>query len=259
MDGGEKIIADIKKILAKIRSNVPQKELDYFLIHRNRYQFILQKILDLKLPRESKVLDIGCYPPHLFTALKEFGFSVWGISSKHELVLSDHVINVNIESDKLPMPPNSFDLIIISEVIEHLLLNPRLYLEKIKKVLKPKGVMIITTPNAVNLKNRFRLLVGKNIYFSLEQLEESKDLQKSIYFRHNREFTKEELEKVIKKAGFKIKELMLFNSYSPFRKKRISDPILIKIGKIGGFFLTYLLPQVKDTIFLQAVLSKKMK
>ena len=64
---------------------------------------------------------------------------------------------VNLDTDPLPYPDDSFDLITFTEVIEHVE-NHRAVLRDIFRVLKPGGLVVITTPNILNLKSRLRFL-----------------------------------------------------------------------------------------------------
>lgn len=229
-------------------------ELEYYLIHQNRYRFILKKISELNLPKGAKILDIGCFPLHLFLKLKELGFEVYGVSSQHERVDLENVESLNIETDKLPFKNNFFDLVLLTEVVEHLVVDPGVYLEKIKKVMKPDGLLFITTPNAAFLEKRIRAVLGLSTSFSLDELFNTKS-SKQIYFRHNREFTLDELQKIMYRNEFSKVESGYFSSYSPFRKKLHPEPFLTKIVKIIGFLFIYLIPPFQDSIFLLA--SKK--
>jgi len=64
---------------------------------------------------------------------------------------------VNLDLEPLPYPDGTFDLITFTEVIEHVE-NHRAVLREIQRVLKPGGVVLITTPNILNLKSRLRFL-----------------------------------------------------------------------------------------------------
>ncbi len=249
MDGGEN---NIQAILKEVELSVsPEKELEYFLTHQNRYWYILNRILELKLPQDGKILDVGCYPPHLFLSLQKMGYKLWGISSKHEPVENKNVIPLDIEKDQFPFEANSFDLVVFTEIMEHLVGNPGNYLSKISKVLTKGGRLIVTTPNVAHLKNRVKLAIGKNIYFSLSQLEETDGDTGSIYYRHNREYTKDELIQLFWDQGFQIIKADYFNSYSPFRRRLTAIPLFSQVVKIGGFLLTYIHPSLKDTIYLE--------
>lgn len=64
---------------------------------------------------------------------------------------------INLDHDALPYADNAFDLITFTEVIEHVE-NHRAVLREIHRVLKPGGLLLVTTPNILNLKSRLRFL-----------------------------------------------------------------------------------------------------
>lgn len=64
---------------------------------------------------------------------------------------------VDLNRGPLPYADNRFTLITCAETIEHLE-RYRETLREIYRVLKPKGVAIITTPNVLNLRSRLRYL-----------------------------------------------------------------------------------------------------
>ncbi len=68
-----------------------------------------------------------------------------------------------VEPDPLVSVSAQYDLILMVEVIEHLLVNPRVLFRGLKKYLKPSGMVLIATPNQARLTNRLRLLRGRSI------------------------------------------------------------------------------------------------
>jgi len=66
---------------------------------------------------------------------------------------------VDLNDGTLPYPDNSFDLVTFTEVAEHLE-NYRAIVREIHRVLKPGGVIVITTPNILNMKSRMRFLTN---------------------------------------------------------------------------------------------------
>lgn len=229
-----------------------KKELGFFLTHKKRYQFILRKIIAFAQGRKLTILDLGCYPDHVFKILKNLGFEVFGASSEHEPIKKENVVVLNIEKEKLPFSDQKFDLILFSEIIEHLNIDPEIYFKEIRRVLKPNGRLLLITPNAANLKNRVRLLLGKNIFFPLFQLYETKSDYQAIYHRHNREFTLKELEEVLKRSRFKIVSNQFFNTFRPLRKRLEPESIAVRLGKLIAYFLTQFFPLLKDSIFIEA-------
>lgn len=59
--------------------------------------------------------------------------------------------------------PSEYGLVLLVEVVEHLLVNPRLLLREIRRHLAPDGRLLLTTPNQARLRNRFRLALGRSI------------------------------------------------------------------------------------------------
>ncbi len=219
---------------------------EYYLIHQDRYKYILKRVKELNLPHGAKILDVGCFPLDLFKSLKDMGFDMYGISSEHEKVNQKNIIPLNIESDKMPFKADTFDLILFSEVMEHMLYDPQVYLKKFHQVLKPGGFLLITTPNAVHIKHRLELMAGKNQNFPIFQFEGSP------YHRHNREFTLSEVKTEVKKASFEVKKAEHFGAYNPMRQKLHQEGFGVKIGKALVFYPSQLVPELRDSLFVLA-------
>src|SRR6266852_1573258 len=59
----------------------------------------------------------------------------------------------NIETEAFPYEDNSFDVVLFCEIIEHLLSDPVHVLTEVRRVLKPGGDLVLTTPNVARLDN----------------------------------------------------------------------------------------------------------
>lgn len=70
------------------------------------------------------------------------------------------LINGNIEDKDLEIAPSSIDTIIINAVVEHLI-EPISALQYLEELLKPKGRIIITTPNFAKWTRRIKLFLGR--------------------------------------------------------------------------------------------------
>lgn len=74
------------------------------------------------------------------------------------LALEDLQVDVaDLDADPLPYPDASFDLVSCTEVIEHLR-DFRGALREMHRVLRPGGVLVLSTPNVLNLRSRLRYL-----------------------------------------------------------------------------------------------------
>ena len=105
----------------------------------------------------------------------------------------------NVESDLFPYADGEFDVVIFAEIIEHLLNDPCKVLREIKRVLKPGGTLVVTTPNVARLENVTRLISGENIYDPYSGY--------GPYGRHNREYNRHELVTLIQFEGFDVTEM----------------------------------------------------
>lgn len=69
------------------------------------------------------------------------------------------ILQVNLNQTGLPYEDQQFDIITCSEVIEHLE-NYRALIRETYRVLKPGGLLVLTTPNVLNLKSRVRYFIS---------------------------------------------------------------------------------------------------
>ena len=68
-------------------------------------------------------------------------------------------------NQSLPFPDNSFDVVVMAEVLEHLP-YPSLTLSEIKRVLKTNGEFIGNLPLAYHLKDRWQIIRGRKLLIS---------------------------------------------------------------------------------------------
>lgn len=100
--------------------------------------------------QQSTVLDIGCGIGILLDRLrKEKSCKVFGIDISAEAIRA--LKNNNIDGivamvPPVPLPSNSFDIVIASELFEHVA-KPRALLKEMIRIAKAKGIIIITVPD----------------------------------------------------------------------------------------------------------------
>ena len=105
----------------------------------------------------------------------------------------------NIEEDVFPYRDDFFDAVLFCEIIEHLLSDPVHALTEIRRVLKPGGILVLTTPNVARLDNVRKIIAGENVYDPYSGY--------GPYGRHNREYTREDLFNLLTANSFSVRTM----------------------------------------------------
>ena len=172
-------------------SDAERKE--YFNLHYWRYVETLKEMITWS---GKRVLDIGIVPGHMAMALRHLGCEVSGITDDRLLQEMNGrwaaekiaVSRAIVDKEPLPFPDDSFDGVLFTEVLEHLLYDPRKLVDEIYRVMRPNGELVVSTPNVLRIENKVKVILGRNIYPRHENFYFS-----DLYRRHNREYTMQEL------------------------------------------------------------------
>ena len=144
-----------------------------------RIQYINRVVSKYKEPNKTyplnklKCLDIGCGGGLLSERIARLGASVTGIDITKSSIevakihalnsgLNINYINTDISSFIKKISPKKFDLIIASEVIEHID-NRGLFFKGVSKLLKNKGILILTTINKTALSLLLAKFMAENV------------------------------------------------------------------------------------------------
>lgn len=139
------------------RSGVP-REVGDFLFER-----VKGRLLDWVEPADGHtVLDVGCGAGYFLTLIREkyrakgitpfmagiemSAYQLSYMARKLEKEGAFDVVGVKANAEYLPFPGGSFDLVTCSEVLEHIR-NPQRALAEMRRVLKPNGLLLLSTPS----------------------------------------------------------------------------------------------------------------
>lgn len=161
-----------------------------------------------------KYLDIGCADGRITKLLSKYigAEEVYGIDISNSLLRSARlkgirVLNLDVDKESLPFRSNYFDLVTVFEVIEHLF-DPDFVLQEIYRVLKSRGLLLISTPNLSYWLNRFLFVFGYKPYgmelSTKYVIGEPRKLKKSKMAGHIRVFNFKSLRQILQIYGFKV-------------------------------------------------------
>ncbi len=170
------------------------------------------KVFDF-LPATGRVLDLGCGNGRLSKQIKDKGYEVWGMDVNEDAINvakndSDLVrINFSVQdAKKMEYENNFFDGVIEQAVLACMDKSDRQQvLQEIYRILKKDGILSIgefgIKPNREEKYKADALIVGEHGTMIIRKEDGTE------WFRsHN--FTQEELEGLIKEAGFEIIDYM---------------------------------------------------
>ncbi|MCJ7635754.1 class I SAM-dependent methyltransferase, partial [Candidatus Bathyarchaeota archaeon] len=161
-------------------------------------------------------------------------------------------IQMDIDKERLPFPDRSFDVIVLTDVLEHLY-DPGFALDEVTRVAKPKSYLLLKTVNCATLKNRVNLLLGKSPYhnfrgwlfddrFYVPHTGEKK------FQGHIREYTNGELKMLLNCYGFNPLRMKTYPAVHYSARARYKRGTLLKFYNI----LERLYPNFAYTVIIVA-------
>lgn len=115
--------------------------------------------------RPLSLLDVGCWDGVTTAAYREVlggaasGVEVYAEQAAHAEARGISVVSADLELAPLPWPDESFDVVVVNQVFEHLK-NVWLPMAEVARVLKPGGHLVFSVPNLASLHNRVMLAFG---------------------------------------------------------------------------------------------------
>jgi SAM-dependent methyltransferase len=169
------------------------------------------------LKPEARILDFGSGPCDRTGVLQELGYQCaamddlqdgWhslGDNRKRILAFAkDLGINFKVGSDPLTMFGNeSFDMVMMHHVLEHLHNSPRELSADLVELLRPGGFFYLTVPNLVNIRKRLDVLRGRTNLPAFDTYY----WYPGSWRGHIREYTKGDLARLSRNLDLDIVEL----------------------------------------------------
>jgi SAM-dependent methyltransferase len=194
---------------------------EYFSAHdvevKKRQGSDLMKIVEDKLGRKGTMLDVGCGRGELLWAARDANWNYTGVdpSSAH---LEWGRVNLDVQGllgtiETASLPAESFDVVIMGGVIEHLY-DPFATLQEVRRVLKPGGLFYLDAPNEDALYTQ----IG-NLYLRALRRDWVVNLAPTFPPYHVQGFNPNSLRRLLERAGFQVEDLHVWGQVSPLTGK----------------------------------------
>jgi len=196
----------------------------YLKLSRN-WAFVVLEELSHQTP-PARLLEVGAGYAYVAGAACELGWRVSAVdvrpipnfSGIFAPGRSTDGAACNICVDPLPYDAGTFDAVLFLEVLEHLPYSPAPVFREMRRVLKPRGRLYLTTPHPGSIGRMLRVLKGENNepeveYFVLE--DDLETYKGQTFFRSGREhrlWTAKELLRFLPQWGFRIVKHYYYNT-----------------------------------------------
>jgi methionine biosynthesis protein MetW len=173
---------------------------------RNNQKFVFRHKAAVKFINDGRILDLGCGDGLFLDILKKkkvygVGLDISEISVSKAREKGLDAKQFDFTKDLLPFENNSFDTVVMLDVLEHLY-QPERILKEAHRVAKRN--LVISVPNFNSFPARIQMVLGKTP-------ENNKPRQGHIYW-----MSYKIIKKLLKDAGFEIQEIKVNSFFSKF-------------------------------------------
>ncbi len=214
----------------------------YIEYHKNRFLETLNAV-----PIEDgalKVFDVGLN--HNLLAIREVNphYRYAGVDLTDRLMDVFRKLNIDLKicdvtRERIPYPDGEFDLVIFTEVLEHLCTPHKTIMNELHRILKDGGKLIFSVPNIATMSRRLKFLMGVN--------PTSWEMNETLPHGHLHEFTMSEASTLLESCGFSITSRRYIDNC---RRSNTSIP---KADRPHFAIL----PSFRQTLFFECVAGKR--
>ena len=236
---------------------------NYLKVHMNRFAETVSLLRDIMQPR-MRIVDLGSYGslvPALTDILGATDITLTEPSQDRKPTsecsflqnarngrrYTFRVDRFDLEGP-FPYRDGSFDVVMLTEVLEHLSRDPLQTMSEINRITKLGGQLILSTPNCASARSILRILRGGNPnVYPVYQRRPSTD-------RHNHEYVPWEIRELLKLCGYTPSVFKTLDVYQDEQFGQIWNLALKALLKVGNICTLGLLKARErgDTIFAVA-------
>lgn len=184
----------------------------YWRAHFERLCWSADKVAEFAGPTHTRLLELGAMPYVMTVLLREHFPHIVTNNANGDVVKPQDVhlqvngemfafqeLRFNVETARPPAEDDSFDVVVCSELIEHLTFDPMHMLLESRRLLREGGLLFVSTPNSISYRG---------MEWAIDGATPNVDpfYRKNPANRHNRELSPRELHHLVECAGFDVQE-----------------------------------------------------
>lgn len=144
----------VRELIKASHGTAEYSEDPFLRLHTPRIVASLQEVRDY-VADDAQVLDVSCHP--LISGILERNC---GGAWKRTSFEPGSDIQLDCTADCWPLTSESWDMLVLMEVLEHIDRHPQHVFAEINRALKPGGRLFLTTPNITSWKKLLNLSDG---------------------------------------------------------------------------------------------------
>jgi 2-polyprenyl-3-methyl-5-hydroxy-6-metoxy-1,4-benzoquinol methylase len=242
---------DIEQAIAAMRQEYRDNDWllnEHWPLNEPHVRLMISDVMERFPPApQVRLLDVGCFNGYMSVVFKHLGYQVTGtdvceLDNRDAIFQKLGIGYVNSNLNELRpfehLSRESFHVVVIAQVIEHILNYPLGLIRSLTDLLLPGGLVILTTPNPVTVMGAVRLLKGRSLLWgTTDFIDEPKIGDGAIISKgdiHYREYTSAELCHMLTGAGLRVEKSLYVGlgnsqSQSVFKKAVKSNPLMRKL------------------------------
>ena len=242
-----------------VYSSNNKMDIDYYNYSEERYELMGNSIMKLA-PKGAKILNIGSHYLHSSMILAKLDYEVTGVDvsvfwdidfvqKRKEEYSIGCLKEDNLETfESAKLIENEYDVVIFTEILEHITFNPISFWSRIYSMTKSGGVIYLTTPNSLALPNVLRslkdLVLMNGIGTKVQDI-----LSKVTYGHHWKEYSKKEIKEYFKAMSDDFEVSTSYFMYQKYDGGGVRPWLWHRLTVIGHL-LYFFSPQLESSIIV---------
>ncbi|MEW6095170.1 MAG: class I SAM-dependent methyltransferase [bacterium] len=210
----------------------------------------LKAIVDLinnLSPNKGRLLEVGCAVGYFLELAQASGWEAQGVElSPWASQYAREKTKVQVATGKLEevrFPDAYFDAIVMIELIEHTQ-NPNIFLKEVYRILKPDGMILITTPNSKSIHGK----IWKRTF------QETFLIPEHLFL-----FSIPTIKRILELINFRIIHLQTKTYLRRYYDYKVPNGLLRQIRKLGRKLMLRLINSLNSGEMLLVVAKKSVR